>query len=424
MKKNKINFIETLLITLLCCTTIISCQYDEIVSMEYPAQKIYLPAAANGIYTIDDVSAPISVPTSGNVYRFKIDRDNNAFNITLGAYRSGIENSGNVNVNLAINNDTINALIATGDLENVEILPSEEYSLPQIVTIPDGKDFGEFNLKINLDFLKANEPRKYGIALSIVNADREVNTELNTVVIVVDTKIMTPTSSFTYSSDANNWKTITFKNSSKYGMKYKWDFGDGETSTEQTPSHTYVQGGKYTVSLIVEGLTGELTDAYEQTISVYQIEKMNKSGWKIVDYDSEATNEDHSIYPNQGYVSSVIDDNLETFWHSQWSQPVPQFPHWFIVDLGQEKVIGKLVDYRRQGNSGGHTERQILVSLDGQNWEDMGTFARDPGTDEGQTINLNYPRTRYIKYVATQGPNAYTFLAELDVYVAIENEQQ
>jgi PKD repeat protein len=34
---------------------------------------------------------------------------------------------------------------------------------------------------------------------------------------------------------------------------WAWDFGDGETSTEQNPSHTYQQRGSYTVSLSVTG---------------------------------------------------------------------------------------------------------------------------------------------------------------------------
>ncbi len=32
---------------------------------------------------------------------------------------------------------------------------------------------------------------------------------------------------------------------------YKWDFGDGQTSTEQNPSHTYATVGTYAVTLKV-----------------------------------------------------------------------------------------------------------------------------------------------------------------------------
>lgn len=41
---------------------------------------------------------------------------------------------------------------------------------------------------------------------------------------------------------------------------WSWDFGDGGTSTEQNPTHTYLTGGAYTVSLIVTGTEGSTTE--------------------------------------------------------------------------------------------------------------------------------------------------------------------
>ena len=38
---------------------------------------------------------------------------------------------------------------------------------------------------------------------------------------------------------------------------WNWDFGDGQTSTQQSPSHTYANPGAYTVTLVVfNNLTG------------------------------------------------------------------------------------------------------------------------------------------------------------------------
>jgi PKD repeat protein len=34
-------------------------------------------------------------------------------------------------------------------------------------------------------------------------------------------------------------------------VAYLWDFGDGETSIEESPSHKYTRPGKYTVSLTI-----------------------------------------------------------------------------------------------------------------------------------------------------------------------------
>ncbi|CAM9928691.1 unnamed protein product [Chrysoparadoxa australica] len=41
---------------------------------------------------------------------------------------------------------------------------------------------------------------------------------------------------------------------------YSWDFGDGQTSTEANPVHTYEVGGYYTATLSVTGGTGEVSD--------------------------------------------------------------------------------------------------------------------------------------------------------------------
>ena len=38
---------------------------------------------------------------------------------------------------------------------------------------------------------------------------------------------------------------------------WRWDFGDGETSTGQNPVHTYKEAGHYVVVLRVEGPEGK-----------------------------------------------------------------------------------------------------------------------------------------------------------------------
>lgn len=43
--------------------------------------------------------------------------------------------------------------------------------------------------------------------------------------------------------------TVAFVNQSSHGISYLWDFGDGNTSTDINPVHTYNQNGNYTVTL-------------------------------------------------------------------------------------------------------------------------------------------------------------------------------
>ncbi|MFC1717912.1 PKD domain-containing protein [Candidatus Poribacteria bacterium] len=51
-------------------------------------------------------------------------------------------------------------------------------------------------------------------------------------------------------------------------VEWSWEFGDGETSTQQNPSHTYLSDGTYTVSLTVTGPGGPDTRTYNDYINV------------------------------------------------------------------------------------------------------------------------------------------------------------
>ncbi|HMG14142.1 MAG TPA: PKD domain-containing protein, partial [Saprospiraceae bacterium] len=62
-----------------------------------------------------------------------------------------------------------------------------------------------------------------------------------------------PVSSF---SSTINGNVVTFSNSSSSGVSYLWNFGDGNTSTEINPVHTYSQENTYTVTLTVTNSCG------------------------------------------------------------------------------------------------------------------------------------------------------------------------
>lgn len=61
---------------------------------------------------------------------------------------------------------------------------------------------------------------------------------------------------FQYEISAENWAEVAFTNYSQNASSYAWDFGDGNTSTDESPVHTYAGGGTYDVTLTATGATG------------------------------------------------------------------------------------------------------------------------------------------------------------------------
>lgn len=58
---------------------------------------------------------------------------------------------------------------------------------------------------------------------------------------------------------------VTFDASTSTGVtRYKWDFGDGEFSSEVNPKHTYKTAGTYTVTLMVSDAKGDMKNTREE----------------------------------------------------------------------------------------------------------------------------------------------------------------
>ncbi|MDD4217166.1 MAG: PKD domain-containing protein, partial [Bacteroidales bacterium] len=72
-----------------------------------------------------------------------------------------------------------------------------------------------------------------------------------------------PTANFTSDVTSTCTGIVQFTDASILADTWEWSFGDGNTSTEQNPLHTYTANGTYTVSLYVENAYGN--DTYSTT---------------------------------------------------------------------------------------------------------------------------------------------------------------
>jgi Zn-dependent metalloprotease len=77
------------------------------------------------------------------------------------------------------------------------------------------------------------------------------------------TVLSTGSASFTYTLAGN---TVNFTPSATGNVTYSWDFGDGSTSTDVNPAHTYTGTGPYTVTLVVNN--GSCSETITQQVSL------------------------------------------------------------------------------------------------------------------------------------------------------------
>ena len=76
-----------------------------------------------------------------------------------------------------------------------------------------------------------------------------------------------PSVGFDVTQSPNNFLEYAFTNTSKGGETYMWDFGDGNTSTEESPTHVYDSPDVYTVTLEVKNASG-LSAILEKTVDI------------------------------------------------------------------------------------------------------------------------------------------------------------
>ncbi len=107
--------------------------------------------------------------------------------------------------------------------------------------------------------------------------------------------------------DSVNWQ-LEFTNKSILAQSYSWDFGNGQTSTEENPSVLLTQAGKYNISLTVAPLNDVYYNKLSKTVSlalgkqVLLFEDFNEGidfldedswapeGWQAIDKDGDGIN--------------------------------------------------------------------------------------------------------------------------------------
>ncbi|MBI5831445.1 MAG: alpha-L-fucosidase [Armatimonadetes bacterium] len=141
-----------------------------------------------------------------------------------------------------------------------------------------------------------------------------------------------------------------------------------------------------------------------------------KTGWSVVSCSSEEKDGEN------GAAANAIDDNPDTFWHSQWRLAQPKPPHELIIDLGAEVEAGGFTYLPRQDTARGRccaSRARIWLSATHDAWGEplaRASFDNIAANPIEQVVRFaGATRGRYLRVVfdATADGEAFVTAAEV-----------
>ncbi len=142
------------------------------------------------------------------------------------------------------------------------------------------------------------QPGIYEVQLMVFSGEQN---DIKTMQLTVNEDPL-PIACFTVpSSNTRVGESFTFTNCSEKADSYLWDFGDGNTSTEKNPTHTYQASGNMLVVLTAINQSGQRTTSRQLSVA----------GREVLFYDGFEDYEDFSL--SFGNWTQVDNDGSTTY---------------------------------------------------------------------------------------------------------------
>jgi PKD repeat protein/uncharacterized protein (DUF779 family) len=195
---------------------------------------------------------------------------------------------------------------------------------------------------------------------------------------------------------------------------FLWDFGDGTTSTERNPVHTYSEAGIYSVSL-TSSVTGfSNTESIAGLVEVYDdVERLGYTFLQFVAASGET-------WKGEGWDNAVDHDT----YHTQGTTNVRGDNPWavFTFDDGFARMVQEvrlMTDTGVEGKQGDWvTDFTVSVSMDGENFTDVGSFRKTGGGWED--FSFDPVEALFVKLTCEAGAHRWQQIGEFEVYEKIE----
>ncbi len=130
--------------------------------------------------------------------------------------------------------------------------------------------------------------------------------------------------------------------------------------------------------------------------------------------------------PSEGPIKNLLDGNVNTFFHTRWSSPQIDLPHYIQVNF-KETHENFVVHYvNRNGSQVGPAEVQLQISDDGQTWETIQTLSGLPTGSKAEYTSSMIKAGKPFKYfrfnvTKTPGGEKYFNLSEFSFSDAKES---
>lgn len=102
--------------------------------------------------------------------------------------------------------------------------------------------------------------------------------------LTLEKPIPHPVADFSFVANEDNFLEILFTSTTTNAETFAWDFGDGNTSVDENPTHTYDTMGDYTVTLTVGGIEGTTPAIATKIVSIVPADDPNlikAANWTI-----------------------------------------------------------------------------------------------------------------------------------------------
>lgn len=216
------------------------------------------------------------------------------------------------------------------------------------------------------------------------------------------------------------------------GATWKWEISPSpiysSNLNERNPKFVPGNKGEYSIKLTISQNGKDYTKSIDKMINVKSCpsisdcsnpDKLPISEWKLLSVDSEEKNGEN------GRAINIFDGDPATIWHTAWSSnPTPNYPHQFVIDLSKEYSITKFISLPRQNGSNGRIKKyEFYASMDTTNWGNAVVQDSFPDNAAPQTVSFAPKDARFIKFVALseRANNPWASMAELSIIGCISN---